>query len=97
MNPMEVNIRQAKAHFSKLLRRVMAGEEITIARAGAPIAKLVPIARKKGPFPLDLDRGAFEVPEDFDAPLPPKLLAAFYADNLSIGEQAKRGSRRRRR
>jgi len=94
---MEVNIHQAKTHLSKLLQRTMAGEEIVIARAGVPIARLVPVQPEKAPFPLGIDEGAFEVPEDFDDPLPPELLAAFYADNLSIGEQAKRGSKRRRR
>lgn len=75
----------------------MEGEEIIIARAGVPIARLVPVEPAKGRRPLDLDKGAFEVPEDFDDPLPPELLAAFYADNLSIGEQAKREGKRRRR
>jgi prevent-host-death family protein len=67
---MEVNIHQAKTHLSKLLRRTMEGEEIIIARAGVPIARLVSIQRGRGPFPLGLDRGKCEVPEDFDAPLP---------------------------
>ena len=65
---MEVNIHEAKTHFSKLLRRVAAGEEVTISRAGKPIAKVVPInpkARRR--FGLDRDR--FELPADFDAAL----------------------------
>lgn len=73
---MEVNVHEAKTHLSKLLRRVRAGEEITIARAGKPIAKLVPIE----PAPkrvFGLDRGLFEVPADFDAPLPDEVLDAF--------------------
>jgi prevent-host-death family protein len=41
---MEVNIHEAKTHFSKLLRRVAAGEEIVISRAGKPVAKIVPVA-----------------------------------------------------
>jgi prevent-host-death family protein len=93
----EVNVHQAKTHLSKLLRRTLEGEEIIIARAGVPIARLVSVQPAKAPFPLGIDEGAFEVPEDFDAPLPPELLAAFYADNLLIGGQAKRGSKRRRR
>ena len=39
-----INIYEAKTHFSKLLERVAAGEEVIIARAGTPIAKLVPIS-----------------------------------------------------
>ncbi len=43
-----VNIHEAKTHFSKLVARANAGEEIVIARAGKPLAKLVPLdARQK--------------------------------------------------
>ncbi len=38
-----VNIHEAKTHLSKLLARVEAGEEITLARAGKPIARLAPV------------------------------------------------------
>lgn len=41
-----INIHYAKTHFSKLLVRVHSGEEITIAKAGKPYAKLVPLKRK---------------------------------------------------
>lgn len=66
---MQVGIHEAKTHLSRLLKRVAAGEEVVIARAGIPIARLVPesSARKRV---LGRDRGLFEVPEDFDAPLP---------------------------
>jgi prevent-host-death family protein len=39
----QVSIREAKALFSKLLRRVAAGEEITIANRGVPVARLIPV------------------------------------------------------
>ena len=72
----EVNVHEAKTHLSQLLRRVVAGEEVIIARAGKPIAKLVPVdAPPKRVF--GLDRGLFEVPDDFDAPLPSDVLAEF--------------------
>jgi len=74
---MTVNIHHAKTHLSKLLRRVSGGEEIIIARAGVPVARLVCAEPKKGNRPLDLDRGLYEVPEDFDAPLPAEILVAF--------------------
>jgi prevent-host-death family protein len=73
---MEVNVYQAKTHLSRLLRRVAAGEEIVIARAGRPVARLVPI-RGGGARQLGIDRGVFEVPPDFDAPLPEKALREF--------------------
>lgn len=77
MTKMTVNIHQAKTHLSKLLRRVSGGEEITIARAGVPVARLVCVEPRKVPRPLGLDRGLYDVPDDFDAPLPAEILAAF--------------------
>ena len=93
LNAMEVNIHQAKTHLSKLLRRTIEGEEIIIARAGVPIAKLISIERGKAPRPLDLDRGLFEVPEDFDAPLPPEVIAAFEGKGLRKRRKTKTGGR----
>ena len=72
----EINIHEAKTQFSKLLRRVAAGEEIIIARAGEPIAKLVPFEQSTRRR-LGIDAGLFKVPEDFDSPLPAELLAEF--------------------
>ncbi len=72
----EVGVHEAKTHFSKLLRRVAAGEEIVIAKRGKPIARLVPI-EAEGERILGRDRGLFDVPEDFDAPLPDEVLRAF--------------------
>ena len=65
-----INIHEAKTHLSKLLVRVSAGEEIIISKAGRPLARLVAwrepvMTRKPG-----LDRGKFQVPDDFDAALP---------------------------
>jgi prevent-host-death family protein len=72
----EVNIHEAKTQLSKLLQRVIAGEEVIIARAGLPVAKLVPI-EKPAKRLLGLDQGLFEVPADFDAPMPDEVLADF--------------------
>jgi prevent-host-death family protein len=73
---MEVNIHEAKTHLSKLLRRVAAGEDIVISRAGRPIAKIVPfVAPERRRF--GIDRGVFEVTEDFDSPLPAEVVASF--------------------
>jgi prevent-host-death family protein len=73
----EVNIHQAKTHLSRLLARVAAGEEIVIAKAGKPIARLVPFGKTKGKRPLGMDKGLFQVPKDFDSPLPKELLKSF--------------------
>jgi prevent-host-death family protein len=74
----EVNTHEAKTHLSRLLRRVAAGEEITIANRGVPVARLVPVSDKKhGGRKLGFMRGKFVVPDDFDAPLPDEILNAF--------------------
>lgn len=73
-----VNIHQAETNFSQLLSRVELGEEIIIANQGIPIAKLVPFHPSSNRrASLGQDRGKFIVPEDFDAPLPEEILAAF--------------------
>lgn len=72
----EVNVHEAKTHLSKLLRRVAAGEEVVIARAGEPVARLVPVETRPRRI-FGVDRGRFEVPEDFNAPLPEDVLRDF--------------------
>jgi prevent-host-death family protein len=73
-----VNIHQAKTNLSRLLSRVELGEEIIISNRGIPVAKLVPfrtaLERRSS---LGQDRGLFRVPDDFNAPLPDDILAAF--------------------
>jgi prevent-host-death family protein len=94
---MEVNVHQAKTHLSKLLRRTMEGEEIIIARAGVPIARLVSVEQEKAQRPLDLDRGLYEVPKDFDAPLPASVVALFEGNAVTREERRKRKGRPQRR
>jgi len=74
----QVNVHEAKTHFSKLLRRIEAGEEVIIARGGKPVAKLVPLddATKRRQF--GRDKGKMWIADDFDAPLPDDILAEFY-------------------
>lgn len=80
---MEVNIHEAKTHFSRLLQRVAAGEEVVIARAGVPVARLVAVEPPKSKTrPLGFARGEVWVADDFDAPLPDELLAEFYGGEL---------------
>ena len=71
----QVNIHEAKTHFSKLIELAQAGEELVIAKSGKPVARLLPVARQ--PRRLGLLDGEIEVPEDFNAPLPEEVLAAF--------------------
>jgi prevent-host-death family protein len=72
----EVNIHEAKTHLSRLLRRVTAGEEIVIARAGKPVARLVPVEEPPRPRELGRDRGKIWIADDFDT-LDPEILADF--------------------
>jgi prevent-host-death family protein len=65
-----VNIHEAKTHLSRLIERVEAGEEITLARAGRPVAKIVPVNRRTEPRPLGLWKGKVVIHDDFDDPLP---------------------------
>ncbi len=62
-----VNIHDAKTHLSRLVERVEAGEEVTIARAGRPVARLVPL-RPTRPRILGTLRGRIRLTTDFDAP-----------------------------
>ena len=71
-----VGVHEAKTTLSELLRRVAGGDEVTIVRSGTPVARIVPVPRR-GERVLGRDRGLFEVPDDFDAPLPGELLDAF--------------------
>ena len=73
----EVNIHEAKTHFSSLLRRVMSGEEVVIANAGRPVARLVPFSPAAAPRQPGRYAGKIRIAEDFDAPLPEALLASF--------------------
>jgi prevent-host-death family protein len=64
-----VNVHEAKTHFSKLLARVEAGERIVIARAGKPVAVLVPHKERPARRPLGMHAGEIWMSEDFDEPL----------------------------
>ncbi|UGS35430.1 type II toxin-antitoxin system Phd/YefM family antitoxin [Capillimicrobium parvum] len=70
-----VGVHEAKTHLSRLLEDVAAGNEVTITRRGAPVARLVPARDTRRRF--GMDHGVFAVPDDFDAPLPDQLLADF--------------------
>lgn len=73
-----VNIHAAKTNLSSLIERVEAGEEIVIARAGRPVARLTPIATKdQSPRTLGLLGGRYTIPDDFNDPLPDETQALF--------------------
>lgn len=71
----QVNIHEAKTHLSRLVDEAAQGEEIVIAKAGKPLARLVgtgPRPRRRGVL-----KGQISIADDFDAPLPEEILADF--------------------
>ena len=77
MTPKVFNVHEAKTHFSRLLERVERGEEIVIARAGRPVARLSALGTSGKERVLGLDRDTVVIASDFDAPLPDDLLKEF--------------------
>jgi prevent-host-death family protein len=65
-----VNVHDAKTNLSKLLARVEAGEEITIARAGKPVARLVPVRVRRPSDAFGCLKGQVSIPENFNDPDP---------------------------
>lgn len=72
-----VNIHQAKTQLSKIVDAALHGKETIIAKAGVPIAKVVPLHPKKPVRKFGLLKGKVKIADDFDAPLPEDLQAAF--------------------
>lgn len=72
-----VGVHEAKTHLSRLLERVAAGEDVEITNRGRVVARLVGPVEQRVNFGFDRDR--VRVADDFDAPLPEDLLAAFEA------------------
>jgi prevent-host-death family protein len=73
----QVNVHQAKTQLSKLLRRVAAGEEISIANRGVPVARLVPVSTGMRDRAVGAYGDSIKIADDFDAPLPDEILDAF--------------------
>ena len=72
-----VNIHEAKTHLSRIIDEVAAGAEVIIAKAGKPMARLVPIAPAATQKRFGLLKGKIKVSDDFNAPLDDEVLAAF--------------------
>jgi prevent-host-death family protein len=72
-----INIHAAKTHLSSLVEEAAAGEEITIAKAGKPMARLVPLEKPDFRKTFGMLKGKIRVGDDFDAPLPPEIRKAF--------------------
>jgi prevent-host-death family protein len=68
---------EAKTHLSHLVDRAAKGEEIVIAKAGVPLAKLIPVVKQKGKRKPGGWEGKIRIADDFDDPLPAEFQAAF--------------------
>lgn len=77
MTVMTVNVHEAKTQLSHFLLRISLGEEVVIAKAGKPIARLVPFAAQPVRRAAGSAVGQVWMAPDFDAPLPDEILAAF--------------------
>jgi prevent-host-death family protein len=76
---MEVNIHEAKTQFSNLLKKVELGEEVIIARAGKPVAKLVAVEETPKPRVLGQARGEVIFHPGWDDPTTEEELAEWGA------------------
>lgn len=72
-----INIHEAKTNFSKLVDAAMGGEEMIIAKAGKPAAKLIPIESFKPKRKPGALKGQIKIASDFDGPLPAEVLKSF--------------------
>jgi prevent-host-death family protein len=75
--PKTVNLYEAKTHLSELVERAARGEEVVIAKAGQPRARLVPLERPQRARKPGAWKGRVVIAEDFDAPLPDDVMATF--------------------
>jgi prevent-host-death family protein len=65
-----VNMHEAKTQLSRLVVRAAAGEEILIARAGKPVARLTPLAPSRLTRTFGTAKGKVRIAKDFDGPVP---------------------------
>ena len=73
-----VNIHEAKTHLSRLVDEVATRREpIVIAKAGKPMARLVPLVPQRPPRVFGILAGQIRIADDFDAPLPADVLKSF--------------------
>lgn len=72
-----VNIHEAKTNLSKLIQRVELGEEITIARAGRPVARLAPVKPTVASRTPGSAKGRFKISSNFNAPMPKEFQRHF--------------------
>lgn len=73
----QVNIYEAKTHFSKYVEQAASGEDVIIARGGKQVARLTSVAPRKAEIRFGMLKGRVRIAEDFDAVLPDEIMATF--------------------
>jgi len=79
MTTESVNIYEAKTKLSQLVDKAASGEEVIVCRNGKPVARITRLASTEPAVRFGVLKGQLRVPDDFDAPLPDDVLAAFGA------------------
>ena len=86
----QIEISEAQLNLMHLIERARSGEEVTLAEQGRALARILPVAdddaTAKPPRRLGVAEGKFQLPDDFDAPLPDDVLALFYEGPLFPGD-----------
>ena len=82
-----VSVYNARAEFSRLIERALAGEDIVITRRGKPAVRLVPVEESRPRRKPGALKGKLEVPDSFFDPLPDDLIEAFYESKIFPDEK----------
>jgi len=72
-----VNIYEAKTRLSQLVDKAVAGEDVVLSRNGKPLVRITRLREGKRRVKFGVLKGQLKVPADFDAPLPPAIVALF--------------------
>src|SRR5947209_17620091 len=84
MAVLQVNIPETTEQLVSLIDRAIKGEEITLAKDGVPAVRLVPVQSAKKERKLGMYRDQIWIADDFDAPLPPDILAGFLVEEAPL-------------
>ncbi len=72
-----INIYEAKTRLSQLVDKAAAGEDVVVSRNGKPLVRITQLADAKRPVKFGVLKGKVRLAQDFNAPLPPEVLAGF--------------------
>jgi antitoxin (DNA-binding transcriptional repressor) of toxin-antitoxin stability system len=79
----QINVHEAKTHFSRYVKRALKGERIVVCLRNKPVLELKPLSPPpKKRRPIGLYKGRFKVPDDINEPLPEWWLREFYGGSV---------------